>query len=158
MNDMFSNLRRLFAWDHWANRTLLASLSTTPQPPVSAVRRMAHIIAVEDLYRARLRAADTAGIVIWPEYRITELETHFERLANEWRAYFAGLQPADLARVSAYTNSQGQRWENTRGDMLLHLAMHGAYHRGQVAADIRAAGGEPAYTDFIEAVRKGFVK
>jgi uncharacterized damage-inducible protein DinB len=28
-----------------------------------------------------------------------------------------------------------------------------AYHRGQIAADLRTAGFTPAYTDFIHAVR-----
>jgi uncharacterized damage-inducible protein DinB len=29
------------------------------------------------------------------------------------------------------------------------------YHRGQIAADMRASGVEPVYTDFIHAVRQG---
>jgi uncharacterized damage-inducible protein DinB len=35
--------------------------------------------------------------------------------------------------------------------------VHGGYHRGQIAAAVREAGGEPAYTDFIHAVRAGLV-
>jgi uncharacterized damage-inducible protein DinB len=35
--------------------------------------------------------------------------------------------------------------------------MHSAYHRGQIAADMRAAGFEPVYTDFIHAVRQGYI-
>jgi uncharacterized damage-inducible protein DinB len=42
--------------------------------------------------------------------------------------------------------------------MLVHTVLHSAYHRGQVAAEVRAAGGEPAYTDFIHAVRQGLVE
>jgi uncharacterized damage-inducible protein DinB len=40
----------------------------------------------------------------------------------------------------------------------LHIAFHGVYHRGQIAALVRQHGGEPAYTDFIRAVRTGAVK
>jgi uncharacterized damage-inducible protein DinB len=36
--------------------------------------------------------------------------------------------------------------------------MHSAYHRGQAALEMRAAGIQPAYTDFIHGVRQGFVK
>jgi uncharacterized damage-inducible protein DinB len=39
--------------------------------------------------------------------------------------------------------------------VLTHVVLHGAYHRGQIAADLRAAGLEPPYTDFIEAARRG---
>ena len=40
----------------------------------------------------------------------------------------------------------------------MHVLMHSAYHRGQIAADMRAAGLTPAYTDFIHSVRQGFVE
>jgi uncharacterized damage-inducible protein DinB len=36
--------------------------------------------------------------------------------------------------------------------------MHSTYHRGQIAAAMRQAGATPAYTDFIHAVRQGFVE
>jgi uncharacterized damage-inducible protein DinB len=37
----------------------------------------------------------------------------------------------------------------------MHVIMHSAYHRGQIAAEVRAAGLTPAYTDFIQSVRQG---
>jgi uncharacterized damage-inducible protein DinB len=43
-------------------------------------------------------------------------------------------------------------------DILTHVLLHSAYHRGQIASQTRAAGGTPAYTDFIHAVRQGFVE
>ena len=57
----------------------------------------------------------------------------------------------------AVTEIGGERFESTLGDSLQHGVLHGAYHRGQIAADVRAAGGEPAYTDFIHAAREGIV-
>jgi len=35
---------------------------------------------------------------------------------------------------------------------------HSTYHRGQIAADLRAAGVQPAYTDFIHGVRQGLIE
>ena len=43
-------------------------------------------------------------------------------------------------------------------DVLLHVIMHSAYHRGQVATDMRAAAFTPAYTDFIHAISQGFLE
>ncbi len=37
----------------------------------------------------------------------------------------------------------------TTGECLLQLALHTAYHRGQVATRLRERGGEPPLTDFI---------
>ena len=41
------------------------------------------------------------------------------------------------------------------GDILAHLPMHGQHHRGQVNADLRAAGITPPAIDFIAASRAG---
>jgi uncharacterized damage-inducible protein DinB len=38
------------------------------------------------------------------------------------------------------------------------VVMHSAYHRGQIASHMRESGQTPAYTDFIHAMRQGFVK
>jgi uncharacterized damage-inducible protein DinB len=68
------------------------------------------------------------------------------------------LGPADLAEVVGYRNSQGEYWTSAVGDILTHVAMHGAYHRAQIAAAVRESGGAPAYTDFIHAIRRGLVE
>ena len=65
---------------------------------------------------------------------------------------------AGLSRSLAYKNSKGESFTSQKQDVLLHVVMHSAYHRGQIAADMRAAGFTPAYTDFVHAVRQGFVE
>ncbi len=79
-------------------------------------------------------------------------------MATAWRGYLADLTPAALGAETRYTNTKGERWINTVADLLTHVILHSAYHRGQIAAEVRASGAEPAYTDFVEAVRRGFVK
>jgi uncharacterized damage-inducible protein DinB len=49
-----------------------------------------------------------------------------------------------------YTNSDGQHFETSVSDILTHVALHGAYHRGQVAHLLRGAGAEPQATDYIQ--------
>jgi uncharacterized damage-inducible protein DinB len=43
-------------------------------------------------------------------------------------------------------------------EILTHVTIHSAYHRGQIASDVRSAGLEPAYTDYIHAVRQRFLE
>jgi uncharacterized damage-inducible protein DinB len=57
-----------------------------------------------------------------------------------------------------YNNSRGERWTSKIEDILQHVVMHSAYHRGQIAIDMRAAGLVPAYTDFIHAVRQSNIE
>ena len=65
----------------------------------------------------------------------------------------ATLGPGDLDRDVTYTNSAGQEFTSRVEDILLHVVMHGSYHRGQVAMLIRDGGGTPAPTDYIAFVR-----
>ena len=65
---------------------------------------------------------------------------------------------AGLNEKIEYRNSKGEPWSSRVEDILTHVLFHSAYHRGQVALEMRAAGLEPAYTDFIHAVRQGFVE
>ncbi len=54
----------------------------------------------------------------------------------------------------AYTNQWDESFESKRFDILVHLFTHAHYHRGQIAASVRRAGGKPAATDFIFGVRQ----
>jgi uncharacterized damage-inducible protein DinB len=158
MTGTVPQLRRLFEWDRWANRDTLDSLASVAAPPAPSLKIMAHIVAVQELWRARLMGESTAAIVVWPDWPLEEVEWRMNELARDWTAYLSDLYAGMLKECVAYTNSKSERWENAIGDVLMQVIMHGVYHRGQIASGIRAAGGEPAYTDFIEAVRKGFVK
>jgi uncharacterized damage-inducible protein DinB len=70
---------------------------------------------------------------------------------------FLRASAGDDGRPVGYRNSKGEPWTSTVGDILTHVVTHSAYHRGQVASELRAAGFIPAYTDFIHAVRQGFL-
>ena len=59
---------------------------------------------------------------------------------------------ADMERAVAAARNA---FDNTVGEILTHVAMHGHYHRGQIARVMRAAGREPVYTDYIGFVRQG---
>ena len=48
-----------------------------------------------------------------------------------------------------YRNSRGVVFQNTVAEILTHVALHGSYHRGQIAMRVRAAGGVPVTTDYI---------
>ena len=63
-----------------------------------------------------------------------------------------------MSRQISYVNSKGESWSSQVDDVLLHVITHSAYHRGQIASDMRAAGLTPAYTDFIYAIRQEIVK
>jgi uncharacterized damage-inducible protein DinB len=147
---------RLLRYDGWANAETLQSLRAGSAPP-KAVRWMGHIVGAGSLWLARLREEPPA-IAVWPEFDLDDCAAGLERLAAAWSRYLESLSRADLEESVGYRNSLGEYWTTTVGDILTHVAMHGAYHRAQIAAAVRESGQEPAYTDFIHAVRRGLVE
>jgi uncharacterized damage-inducible protein DinB len=149
-------LRRLFEHDGWANAAVLESLRASPAPD-KARRWLAHILASERIWLARLRQ-EPSSMRVWPDLALDDCAAELAELADEWTRCFDALTEADLEEGVAYRNSRGEFWTSTVGDILTHVALHGSYHRGQIAAALRGSGGAPAYTDFIHAVRSGLVE
>lgn len=147
---------RILRYDDWANAETLRSLQEG-DPPAKALRWMGHIIGASALWLSRLQA-EPAPMAVWPELDLEQCARGLDRLAEAWPRYLEPLAPPDLERGISYRNSQGEDWTSTVGDILTHVGMHGAYHRAQIAAAVRASGRTPAYTDFIHAVRQGLVR
>jgi uncharacterized damage-inducible protein DinB len=152
---MSAELVRLLEYDIWANNASLDSLCQGP-PPARSLRWMSHIIGAEHLWLARILRR-TSPLAVWPDLTIDDCARELREVSAAWQEYIPQPDPAALAREVSYTNSQGEEWTSTVQDILTHITIHSAYHRGQIASDLRAAGLTPAYTDFIHAVRQGFI-
>jgi uncharacterized damage-inducible protein DinB len=153
---MLERLRRLFAYDDWANREALASLRSAASPPKRALDRLAHVVAAEWLWRSRI-AGQSPPVAVWPALSLSDCDREIARLAEEWRGLLDELSEDGLARPVSYVNSKGEPWRSAVEDILMHVVMHSAHHRGQIASDLRAAGFAPAYTDYIHAARRHLV-
>jgi uncharacterized damage-inducible protein DinB len=151
-----SDLRRLFAYDSWANREVLASLSGNGPSPQS-IRLMAHILGAAEVWYSRIQGQKPA-LAVWPELDVLSCQEHEARLHALWSKYLDEIKPGQLSIPVSYKNTKGELWTSKVDDILLHVVMHSAYHRGQIAADTRAAGYTPVYTDFIQAVRGGLIE
>ncbi|HMK28420.1 MAG TPA: DinB family protein [Terriglobales bacterium] len=147
---------RLFSYDRWANREVFSSLAPPAQPTARALGWMAHIVAVEQLWLWRILGK--GPVVVWPALSLDECQRYFGIVAAEWQDYLAHVTASELERRVAYVNSKGVAYESLVEDIMMHTLMHSTYHRGQIAADLRASGNQPAYTDFIQGVRIGCVE
>lgn len=155
--DHIACIKRLFEYNHWANREALAAINQADVPPETSMRLIGHIIAAERLWLNRLNG-DSDPVIVWPDLSIDECEAQIGFLQKMWESYLSDLSDEKFARSIQYTNSKGEAFDNHVDDILMHVVMHGSYHRGQIAAALRAAGINPAYTDFIHAVREGYIR
>lgn len=150
------DFQRLFQYDDWANRETLRSLEAIINPSVRSLKFMAHIVAAESLWHARLRQLPQP-MAVWPKLDLNDAASQLLQLKSLWHKYLSELNANRLNDSVEYTNTKGERYSNSIADILTHVVMHSGYHRGQIAAEVRTNGGEPAYTDFIHAVRQGFI-
>lgn len=118
---------------------------------------MAHILGAGEVWYTRIRGQKPA-LAVWPELDVQGCHEHETRLHALWSKYLDEVNSNQLSTTVSYKNSKGELWTSKVSDILLHVVMHSAYHRGQIAADTRAAGYMPAYTDFIQAVRGGLIE
>jgi uncharacterized damage-inducible protein DinB len=150
--ELLDYLRRQFSYDEWANRELLAVVRAGGEVSQRTLQLMAHILSAERLWLERL-IGKPQSLPVWPEMSLPQCEQQVPELARLWRDYLSAGR--DLAQTISYKNSKGELWTSTVEQVLTHVVMHSAYHRGQIASHMRASGLTPAYTDFIHSVRQG---
>ena len=149
-------LIRLFAYDAWANQEVVGALQAAPSSPPRALKFLAHILASERLWLERVNQQKQT-FPVWPEFTLEDCKKQATELPLLWNNYLEASAEPDLVSSVSYKNTKGEIWSSRNDDILMHVIMHSAYHRGQIATDMRAAGLTPAYTDFIHSIRRGFV-
>lgn len=143
--------------DHaaWADSLARAAIEGLPDGDERgrAVRLYAHLAAAEHVWLSRLEGR-TSAHPVWPDLSLADAAALAGYSIAALRRVAEGAQ-AELDRVVEYRNSAGLSFQNTVAEILTHVALHGSYHRGQIAALTRAGGGTPAATDYIMYVRNG---
>ena len=146
-----NHIRSLLDHMAWADEQVLDSLRH-PAVPQRAVDLYAHVLGAEHVWLARLEQR-AAVVAVWPVITLEDCARLARENRETFRAYVERLTSADLRRTVHYRNSRGDEFDTPIEDILVHVAMHGSYHRGQVALLVRDAGAEPRPTDFIAFVR-----
>lgn len=149
---MLEAIRQL--WNHlvWADRRIIEALTAQEDRLPEAVREAAHLIATEEVWLARLERRPP-GVPVWPDVTLAGVKQLAERTHAAWFRYLERLQESDLATPVNYRNSAGREFADPVGEILLHAALHGQYHRGKINLMLRQAGLKPAPADYIAFVR-----
>ena len=146
---------RLLKYNEWANRCAIDSLKDPANHSAKAVRALAHLLVAEKTWLARMTTnQDSTGFDFWQGSTLDECEQLAEEVSREFAQVLDGLSEQTLDRVATYKNSKGVEYQTSYRDILQHVLVHSAYHRGQVAMAVRAEGGTPPYTDYIAFVRE----
>jgi uncharacterized damage-inducible protein DinB len=157
---MASNLveqyRRWFGYEKDAHAKVVRSLESVPVERRTtpefrrAVTLLAHLAAARRVWLCRLGVISEMPAAFFPEdVDHAAAAADLRKIQGHWDAYLARLTDEELNRVFEYKSLDAGRFRNRVEEILAQLFGHSSYHRGQIAMLVRAAGGEPAATDFI---------
>jgi uncharacterized damage-inducible protein DinB len=90
---------------------------------------------------------------VWPSLTLDEAERLAGQNITAFNEVISELTEESREMPVTYRNSAGEQFTSTLEDILTHVSLHGAYHRGQIAASIRAGGDVPSPTDYIAFAR-----
>ena len=150
------DLEELLAYDRWANGETAASVAAAGDASPRALAVLGHIAGAEWLWWTRVERVPPR-LAVWPTLSSDACVSELRSVGEAWESYVSRIGVTGLSTLVAYTNSRGEAWTSTVQEILLHVVFHSAYHRGQIATAVRLSGHEPAYTDYIHAVRRGLL-
>lgn len=147
-------LTKLFAHMNWANLRVIEALQAADRPDPKVVELLAHVLAAEHLWHARILGV-TPSYPVWPRMSLDECTRLARENHERFTALVASLKDGGADRDVTYTNTAGVTYSSTVSEILTHVALHGSYHRGQIAWQMRADGQTPNVTDLIVFTRGG---
>lgn len=149
MRDHFINV---FQHLKWADARVLESLRGSRSVLKRDQDLYAHILGSEHVWLSRIRGT-APKFAVWPTLTLDECERLAADNAAAYQRLASDLTSEGMQSAITYRNSAGDEYSSMLEDILTHVSLHGAYHRGQIAASVRAAGDTPIPTDYIAFAR-----
>jgi uncharacterized damage-inducible protein DinB len=155
---MSNYLQTLMRYKAWANDLVFAAAAKLPEPELTAPRKIVfgnmlrtlnHVHAMDEVWRAHLEGRPHGYATRNPEAcpPLAAL-SEAQRATDAWFVRYAhGLSSEGEGEVVHFRFIGGGPGSMTRRDILLHVANHGTYHRGNVASMMYQAGVPPPTTD-----------
>jgi len=156
-----ADCRALLGHAEWADALVWRAALATGQEDAELRAKLHHLHLVQWAYlhiwrSERVKPRELTAFPTMRSIRAWAREYH-----DQLPAYLAGVssgRPTETVRfpwadhlVQRFGKAQPATWSES----VLQLAMHSAYHRGQVARRLRELGEEPPLTDFIAWVWAG---
>lgn len=144
---MKSYFLKLYAYNDWANKKVIACLKKQQVNDDKILTLMSHTLSALHIWLARITGNSTTPYPLWKQYNLVELEAMSDNIGKNWLTYIN--ENESFGRELSYNNYVGDPYINKVENIMIHLVNHSTYHRAQVAILLRQKGFEPVNTDFI---------
>jgi uncharacterized damage-inducible protein DinB len=157
--DKISTLQRVFSYKASANSEILGAVrqfdDASPAREL-VIRVLNHTYAVDRIFAANLRRAEH-GYTSPNPVQAPSLEELSEaiRKSDQWYVdYVSRLDETQLAEQIDFTFTDGLPGRMSREEMLMHVTIHGAGHRGQISVLMMQNSIAPAGDGFTSFLHK----
>lgn len=150
----------LLAFKRWADLDLYATVDRnfqrlSPEDATLMLRVLDHMHVVDRIFQHHLQGVPHA---FWAPRSETLPDLHSlaqgaKEVADWYVSYTDGVSQAELDQPLEFAFTSGKPARMTRGEILLHVCLHGTYHRGNAGALLQLRGmtpGRDGITNFLE--------
>jgi uncharacterized damage-inducible protein DinB len=151
---------QLMAIKQWADRGLYEVVGQnferlTGEEATIMLRILDHIHVVDRIFQHHLRGVAHTFKAPRSEKipQLQELERSAREVDDWYTGYVDSLTESDFEQSVDFVFTSGKRARMRRSEIILHVCLHGTYHRGNAGAVLQLKGMTPsrdAITDFLE--------
>jgi len=146
------HLRQLYIYNDWANWRVISSLKSNDCEKGRQI--LAHLLITEKEYFERLYGKDSTGFDFWQNLSLEECEDLAYETAANYDKLLKRFDEEGLSLRAKYKTSEGVAYENTFRELLSHVLLHSATHRGNIVIKLREEGFPPPKIDYIIYLRE----
>lgn len=154
MGALAEQLRLLMAYDAWATERVLRAMDGVSDAERTRPRgvaaeglqgTLAHMLGAQHAWMRRCGVrTPEADVSSWGG-----IVAGFAETGAALRAWVAGMDDGDAARVIDFTDRQGAPHSLPQHAIVAHLANHGTQHRAEIGFELGAMGASPGDLDFV---------
>ena len=137
--------RDIFEYHNHFNQKLIEQqIENQNSLPERTIPLLSHFINAQQIWNARITNKEKLGV--HAEHTLEECK----RIDNQnYDKTLEILNEHDLKENIIYSNSKGEKFNNTIQQIFFHITNHFSHHKGQIISDLRQSGINPIVTDYI---------
>ncbi len=145
---MLQFLVNQFEHMHWANQKVIDILGKNGEALDEAIKMMGHVVSAEHIWLSRMRGQDPV-LVPWTRLTLPECREYTAAHRVGYLDIIRHLNEERFRESISFLLTNGKAMSSTRGDILCHVPIHGAHHRGQILRLISQNDIKPPAIDYV---------
>jgi len=151
-------IRSLYRYNDWANRRILDTSARVTRAQLldsgagfdSLRDTLVHTMSAQWVYLERWHDRTPRGYLPAGDFPdLAAIRARWETIERDTQGFVARLTDADLGRVVAYTNMQGERWAYPLWQQMIHQVNHATQHRSEAAMMLTKLDCSPGLLDLL---------